>query len=87
MYVLYNNQLEKYYIGYSTDLKNRINEHQLGNVKSTKTDPHNYKLKFYAAIKTKELAIDFERYLKSGSGVAFMKKRFLNSFPVAFEKD
>jgi len=29
----------------------------------------------------------FEKYLKTGSGIAFMKKRFFKSLSVALEKD
>ncbi|MDA1292342.1 MAG: GIY-YIG nuclease family protein, partial [bacterium] len=32
---------------------------------------------FYAAFKSKEKALDFERYLKSSSGFAFRNKRFI----------
>jgi hypothetical protein len=35
-----------------------------------------WKVKFYAAFETLELAQAFERYLKSGSGHAFGKKHF-----------
>jgi putative endonuclease len=35
-----------------------------------------WKLKFYAAFETVELAQRFEQYLKSGSGHAFSKRHF-----------
>jgi len=35
------------------------------------------KVKFYAAFKSPDLAQDFERYLKSGSGHAFAKRHLL----------
>jgi len=78
VYILFNNITSRYYIGYTNNLRKRINQHLLGKVKSTKSNL-NYKLVFYCAFKTKKLAVNFERYLKSGSGVAFMKKRFLKS--------
>lgn len=68
----------RYYIGYSPDLKNRLKKHQVGQVKSTKSNL-NYKLEWYCAFKTRSQALDFERYLKTGSGIAFMKKRFFKS--------
>lgn len=78
VYILLNKVTKRYYIGYTPDLRKRIEKHLLGKVLSTKSNL-NYKLIFYCAFETKNLALKFERYLKSGSGVAFMKKRFLNS--------
>jgi predicted GIY-YIG superfamily endonuclease len=61
-------------------------QHIAGKVKSTKSNL-NYDLEWYCAFKTEKQAIAFEKYLKSGSGIAFMKKRFLKSLDVALEKD
>lgn len=77
-YILYNKVTERYYIGYAVDLKNRLKEHSSGKVQSTKSNP-NYELEWYCAFKTEKQAVAFEKYLKSGSGIAFMKKRFLKS--------
>jgi len=85
-YVLHNQITNKYYIGYTSDLKNRLNFHQKGKVKSTKSNK-NYSLEWYCAFKTKQQALGFEKYLKTGSGIAFMKKRFFESKSVAVEKD
>jgi predicted GIY-YIG superfamily endonuclease len=65
-------------------LKNRIIEHQAGRVISTKSDLH-YELEWYCAFKTEKQAVMFEKYLKSDSGIAFMKKRFFKS-SVAFDE-
>jgi predicted GIY-YIG superfamily endonuclease len=86
VYILYNFVTHRYYVGYSPDLRNRLNQHLKGKVKSTKSNL-NYKLAWYCAFTDKSPALEFERYLKSGSGVAFMKKRFLKSSIVALEKD
>ncbi len=83
-YILFNNLTKRYYIGYTPDLKNRIKKHQLGKVKSTKSNL-NYKLEWYCVFKTRTQALNFEQYLKTGSGIAFMKKRFFKS-KVALEK-
>jgi len=77
-YILRNHNTGRYYIGYTNDLKNRIKEHQSGKVLSTKSDLH-YELEWYCAFKTDKQALLFERYLKTGSGIAFMKKRFFKS--------
>ncbi len=85
-YILRNYKTSRYYIGYTHDLKNRLKEHLRGNVQSTKSDVH-YELEWYCAFKTEKQAVDFEKYLKSGSGIAFMKKRFFKSESAALAKD
>ncbi len=62
-----------YYIGCTDDLVDRINRHKRGYVIATaKKFP--IKLEFYFAIEDKYKAFDFEKYLKTGSGRAFIKK-------------
>ena len=64
------------YVGYTSKLKLRIDEHNLGLNKSTK--PYlPFELDAYVAVKTIKLAKDLERYFKSGSGIAFARKRIL----------
>ncbi len=84
-YILFNNVTKRYYIGYTPNLRNRLKKHLAEKVKSTKSNL-NYKLVWYCAFLTEKQAVAFERYLKSGSGIAFMKKRFLKSQIVALEK-
>ena len=61
------------YRGHTTDLKQRLSEHNAGKCPHTsKYMP--WKLRFYATFETLELAQHFERYLKSGSGHAFSKR-------------
>lgn len=84
-YILYNKVTKQYYIGYAVDLKNRLKEHSSGKVQSTKSNL-NYELEWYCAFKTEKKAVAFEKYLKSGSGIAFMKKRFFKSSE-ALKKD
>lgn len=85
-YILLNSLTKRYYIGYSPDLRNRLKEHFSGKVKSTKSNL-NYKLVWYCGFPTEKQAIEFEKYLKTGSGIAFMKKRFLNQYYKALSKD
>ena len=80
-YILRNSETNRYYVGYTKDLKKRLQLHQSGQVQSTKSNL-NYKLEWYCAFKTQELALAFEKYLKTGSGIAFMKKRFFRSTQV-----
>jgi len=79
VYIFLNKETGRYYIGYTSNLRRRIGQHLDGKVKSTKSNL-NYKLVFYCAFKYKNLAVRFEKYLKSGSGVAFMKKRLIKKF-------
>ncbi len=67
---------KKYYVGYSSNLKQRIKQHQQGLVSSTK-NLRPIKLIFYAAFLDKNKALNFEKYLKSSSGFAFRKKRLI----------
>jgi predicted GIY-YIG superfamily endonuclease len=61
--------------GTTTDLRNRLAEHNAGKSPPTsKCAP--WRIKFYAAFDSLELAQQFERYLKSGSGHAFAKHHF-----------
>ncbi len=67
---------DKTYIGFSKNLKQRINEHNQGKSKYT-AHFKPWKLIFYSAFDTKEKAINFEKYLKSNSGKAFASKRLI----------
>ncbi|MEK7224139.1 MAG: GIY-YIG nuclease family protein [Bacteroidota bacterium] len=64
------------YTGCTEDLKARFQRHTNGQVPATKSRLP-VKLTFYCAFKDKYKAFEFEKYLKSGSGRAFMQKRFL----------
>ena len=62
-----------FYVGCTSDLKERITRHQKGHVPATiKRLP--VELVAYFAFKDKYVAFEFEKYLKSGSGRAFIKK-------------
>ncbi len=64
------------YIGSTHDLKKRLAEHNAGkSVHTNKFKP--WELTAYIALPEKHLAETFERYLKSGSGRAFLKRHFL----------
>ncbi len=64
------------YVGYSSNLKQRLEYHNSGKCKHTsKFIP--WEIEFYAAFKDKPKALDFEKYLKSHSGKAFASKRLL----------
>ena len=63
------------YVGVTTDLKKRLAQHNTGRSPHTsKYAP--WKLVAYVAFSDDQRADAFERYLKSGSGHAFARKRF-----------
>lgn len=70
---LKNNSL---YSGLTNDLKRRIQDHNLGECIATK-DIKPAKLIWYSEFHSKELAVKFERYLKTASGIAFRNKRLI----------
>lgn len=68
---------EQKYVGCTTDLKKRLSNHNAG------ASPHTNKYKPWKvavsiSFEEKELAVKFEKYLKSCSGRAFASKRLLN---------
>ena len=65
----------EFYRGHTSDLKQRLADHNAGRCPHTsKIGP--WKIKFYAAFETLDLAQRFEYYLKSGSGHSFAKRHF-----------
>ena len=76
VYLLQSEKFEgKRYVGVTSDLRQRLSDHNSG--KSPHTSKYlPWKLVTYVAFSDKKKAEIFERYLKSGSGHAFAKKRF-----------
>lgn len=65
----------KPYTGCTDNLKERVTRHKNGYVPATK-ERRPLSLEYYFAFKEKHIAFNFEKYLKSGSGRAFVKKHF-----------
>ena len=61
------------YIGLTTDLKQRLAEHNSGKSPHTKKFKP-WKLETYVAFSDQDKATTFEKYLKQGSGHAFAAK-------------
>ncbi len=76
-YILKSESDGRYYYGYTgRDMSARLIEHNEG--KSSYTKKYRpWTLVWYAAFKENEKARDFERYLKTPSGHAFARKRFI----------
>ncbi len=64
------------YTGCTNNLDNRLERHNKGQVHYTK-DKLPVKLETYICFQDKYKAYDFEKYLKSGSGIAFRNKRLI----------
>jgi putative endonuclease len=65
---------EKFYVGITGDVEARLLKHNANEVPHTsKFGP--WKIKTYIAFEDEKQAFAFEKYLKSGSGRAFAKKR------------
>ncbi len=66
----------QHYVGYSGNYEKRLEYHNAG--QSTHTNKFKpWELVGYFAFTDTDQAKEFEKYLKSGSGRAFMKKHFL----------
>src|ERR1700687_5094956 len=74
VYMRESHDSQHFYIGITGDLRARLAKHNAGEVAHTsKYKP--WRLKTYVAFSDEKQAIAFEKYLKSGSGRAFEKKR------------
>ncbi len=66
----------KPYTGCTENLEDRLERHTNGHVPATK-DRRPVELVTYIVFSDKYKAFEFEKYLKSGSGRAFMNKHFI----------
>lgn len=77
VYLLKSINFSEIYVGYTTNIEQRLSYHNLGRSSHTaKYKP--WKLHAYFAFEDKYIALDFENYLKSNSGKAFSNKRLWN---------
>jgi predicted GIY-YIG superfamily endonuclease len=76
VYILLSQRDEhRFYTGLTDDLRKRLTNHAAGRIRHTlKLRP--WRLKIYVALSDRVRAADFERYLKSASGRAFVKRHF-----------
>ena len=70
--------LSKTYVGYTENIEQRIETHNSGGSVYTR-EGRPWKLITYVAFSSKDKAVEFEKYVKIGSGYAFAKKRFWNN--------
>jgi predicted GIY-YIG superfamily endonuclease len=76
VYILQSQKDNSYYTGFTTDVAERIKQHNAGQVSYTSTKAP-FKLSWHCVFEDKHKAIQFEKYLKSGSGFAFARKRLV----------
>ncbi len=69
------NTPQKTYIGFTTNIYQRLETHNSGGSLYTK-DARPWQMVTFLAFDTQEKATNFEKYIKVGSGAAFAKKRF-----------
>ena len=81
VYVLYSLKDTKRYIGYTENIKNRIQQHNNGFVKSTfNRRPLN--LIYIETTHTKEEAMARERFLKTGKGREYLNTAIKDNSPL-----
>lgn len=73
-YVLKSKIDDKLYIGFTEDLKKRIQEHNDGLVVATKVR-RSFIVVYYEACLLKDKALRREKYFKTGFGRRFLKER------------
>jgi len=64
---------ERYYTGITDNMDARLTKHNAGEVKHT-SEYKPWRIKTYVAFTDEKRASEFEKYLKSGSGRAFVTK-------------
>ena len=74
-YVLQSLKDKKFYVGFTKDLKQRLEQHENGFVESTK-DRRPLKLIYYEACLNIDDAVRREKYMKTYYGNMFLKKSF-----------
>lgn len=76
VYILKSQKDNSYYKGVTIDLKKRLEQHNsMKNRYTSNKQP--FELIWYCCFKDKMKAYNFEKYLKSGSGFAFARKRLI----------
>jgi len=76
VYLLKNLQ-GKHYVGQTEDLNMRLKEHNEGSVTATK-NLRPWHIEWFCGFRDKKQAIQFEKYLKSGSGRSFRERHLIS---------
>ena len=68
---------DKYYVGYTNNIKKRIQQHNNSPTSNHTSKYGPWELTRYTAFTEKPKARNFEKYLKTPSGKAFLKKHLI----------
>lgn len=80
VYILFNTETKKFYIGRTANINKRVKEHKLGINRSTKFKCYAWKLAYVEIYKSEKDADTREKKLKAhGSGLVEIKKRIKHS--------
>ena len=76
VYILRSIHFDQTYTGFTKDLKTRFIDHNAGrSVHTSKFRP--WRLVTYCAFEDEQRARAYEKYLKTGSGIAFSRRHYL----------
>lgn len=79
VYLLQSEKNHKFYVGFTSELKQRLKKHNSGRVQSTKANIP-YKLIYFEGFRSKTDALIREKKLKHhGQGIRRLKERLTNS--------
>ena len=81
VYILKNKNGEQY-VGHTSDLNDRLKEHNEGSVAATK-NKRPWHIEWFCGFHNEKRAIAFEKHMKTGSGSAFRFKHFATRDPLA----
>ncbi|MDI6731907.1 MAG: GIY-YIG nuclease family protein [Candidatus Margulisbacteria bacterium] len=76
VYILRSSKNSKIYTGFTTDINRRLNEHNK-NMSGYTKNRGPWSIVWVGIFENRLLAESFEKYLKSGSGIAFARKRLI----------
>ena len=79
VYIIESKIDSSYYIGYTNDIQRRLEGHNRGQTRSTRSKKP-WKLKYYEVIENKTDALKREKFLKRQKNREFYKKLFNNWF-------
>lgn len=80
VYLLENKNDKSWYIGFTSNLRRRLQEHQEGRGGRTTKIKKDWKLIYFEGYLEKTDATGREKFLKSGSGRKYIKKQLANYF-------
>ncbi|OGH69311.1 MAG: hypothetical protein A2754_00520 [Candidatus Magasanikbacteria bacterium RIFCSPHIGHO2_01_FULL_47_8] len=78
VYLLESKEDQSWYIGYTSNLKKRVQEHQNGYGCRTTSLKNGWKLIYFECYISKLDALGREKFLKGGSGRTYLKKQLRN---------